>query len=62
MVEESNAEGRYSWLYPSVKEACEALLQAGNRIEPTKESAKRYNRKHATFTHLYAAIKETFSD
>lgn len=47
-------------LYPSVEEACDALIQVTDRIEPQADEVSLYHQKYDKFKAIYPTVKELF--
>ena len=47
-------------LYPSVADACAALVHTAETIVPDPELAARYERRYQKFKQIYPAMKELF--
>ena len=47
-------------LYPSVQEACDAMIQTNEPQEPISENVPRYDAFYQVYRSLYPALKENF--
>lgn len=46
--------------YNSIKEACQAIIQVTERVEPNAPNHERYTEVYQEFTNLYPALKDRF--
>ncbi len=49
-------------LYPSVQEACDAILRYGEPLNPDAARTAAYHKVYTVYTHLYPSLKDVFKE